>query len=77
MTHHALHPGLPLTDALERDILEDTLNEPPALHPFAAFKRVIHTVAVAINAFFTLIEVVQDTMSQAYQIRFRSPRSKE
>ena len=76
MSHHTLHANLPLTDALERNILEDTLNEQPAVHPVATLKHAGHVVRVSINAVFNFIEVVQDTMSDAYQTRLHTPHSK-
>ncbi|OZI66466.1 hypothetical protein [Bordetella genomosp. 11] len=67
MTHIALNQNLRLTDALERDILENTLNTQPAAHPVNAIKRAARAVAHGIGAFFSFIEEVQDTMSRAQQ----------
>jgi hypothetical protein len=65
MTNIALNQNLRLTDALERDILENTLNGQPAAHPIVAAKRVARAVAHGFGAFFDFIEEVQDTMSRA------------
>jgi hypothetical protein len=67
MTNIALNQNLRLTDALERDILENTLNGQPALHPVTAAKRVARAVVHGVGAFFNFIEEVQDTMSRAQQ----------
>lgn len=67
MTHIALNQNLRLTDALERDILENTLNTQPAAHPVNAIRRAARAVAHGIGAFFSFIEEVQDTMSRAQQ----------
>jgi hypothetical protein len=67
MTHLALNQNLRLTDALERDILENTLNAQTAAHPVIAVKRVARAVAHGVGAFFNFIEEVQDTMSRAQQ----------
>jgi hypothetical protein len=61
--YHALYSNFPLTDALERDILEDSLNEQSAVHFLAAIKHVTHLVRTGVDACFNLIESVQDTMS--------------
>ncbi len=57
MTNIALNNAR-LTDALERDILESTMNQQSAAHPFATIKR-------AVGAFFDFIDEVQETMNQA------------
>ncbi len=67
MTNIALNQNLRLTDALERDILENTLNMQPAAHPVNAVKRAARAVAHGVGAFFNFIEEVQDTMSRAQQ----------
>lgn len=67
MSHIALNQNLRLTDALERDILENTLNTQPTAHPIHAVKRAARAVAHGIGAFFNFIEEVQDTMSRAQQ----------
>ena len=67
MSHIALNQNLRLTDAIERDILENTLNTQPAVHPIKAVKRAARAVAHGIGAFFNFIEEVQDTMSRAQQ----------
>ncbi|CAM3677008.1 hypothetical protein BOSP111201_19805 [Bordetella sputigena] len=67
MTHIALNQNLRLTDALERDILETTLNTQPAAHPVNAVKRAVRAVAHGVGAFFNFIEEVQDTMSRAQE----------
>jgi hypothetical protein len=67
MTNIALNSNLRLTDALERDILESTLNTQPAAHPINAVKRAARAVAHGVGAFFNFIEEVQDTMSRAQQ----------
>jgi hypothetical protein len=67
MTNFALNPNLRLTDALERDILENTLNAQSAAHPVAAVKRAARAVANGVGAFFNFIEEVQDTVSRAQQ----------
>ncbi|AOB29641.1 hypothetical protein AKI39_01530 [Bordetella sp. H567] len=67
MSHIALNQNLRLTDALERDILENTLNTQPAAHPLNAVKRAARAVAHGVGAFFNFIEEVQDTMSRAQQ----------
>ena len=65
MTNIALNSNLRLTDALERDILENTLNTQPAAHPVNAVKRAARAVAHGVGAFFNFIEEVQETMNQA------------
>ncbi|ANN65186.1 hypothetical protein [Bordetella bronchialis] len=67
MTNLALNQNLRLTDALERDILETTLNTQPAAHPVHAVKRAARAVAHGVGAFFNFIEEVQDTMTRAQQ----------
>ncbi|ARP84982.1 hypothetical protein [Bordetella genomosp. 9] len=67
MTNLALNQNLRLTDALERDILENTLNTQPAAHPVAAVKRAARAVAHGVGAFFNFVEEVQDAMSRAQQ----------
>jgi hypothetical protein len=67
MTNLALNQNFRLTDALERDILENTLNTQPAFHPVRAVKRAARAVAHGVGAFFSFIEEVQDTMSRAQQ----------
>jgi hypothetical protein len=57
MTNIALNQAR-LTDALERNILEASMNQQSAVHPFAAIKR-------AVGAFFNFIDEVQETMNQA------------
>ncbi len=68
MSHIALNQNLRLTDALERDILESTLNTQPAAHPINAIKRAIRAVAHGVGAFFQLHRrSARDTMSRAQQ----------
>jgi hypothetical protein len=67
MTNIALNQNLRLTDALERDILENTLNGQPAAQPIATAKRMARAVAHGVGAFFDFIEEVQDTMSRAQE----------
>jgi hypothetical protein len=67
MTQLALDPSARLTDALERDILEKTLNEQTAAHPIAVAKRAAVLVAAAFGNFFDFVDEVQETMNRARQ----------
>lgn len=62
MTKLTLNQNSRLTDALERDILESTLNERA---PAKSIKRGVHAVGAAIGAFFSFLDEVHETMNQA------------
>jgi hypothetical protein len=67
MSQLALDPSARLTDALERDILEKTLNAQPAAHPLVVVKRAAAVVAATFGNFFDFVEEVQETMNRARQ----------
>lgn len=67
MSQLVIDPAARLTDALERDILEKTLNQQSVARPVAAAKRAAVVVASAFGSFFDFVEEVQDTMNRARQ----------
>lgn len=61
----ALNPNSRLTDALERAILENSMNQQTVARPFVAFKRVTRAAARGVGALVTYVGEVQESMNKA------------